>query len=494
MKYPSGTEQPLPQEMASQESIAEPEPSRSEQKRAEEALRENEETMRYIIKHDPNAIAVYDMNLRYIAASNRYLQDYNVKEEDIIGRHHYEIFPEMPQRWKDVHQRCLAGAIERNDDDCFERPDGSVTYNRWECRPWYRAGGKIGGIITYTEVTTERKKAEKSLAQSYALLTNLTRQVPGVVYQYRLYPDGRSSFPYSSPGMNDIYEVTPEAVREDAAPVYGRLHPDDHDHVVKAIQESARTLQTFYCEFRVVLPRQGLCWRWSQAQPERLEDGSTLWHGIISDITKRKQMEEQLQQIFESLRKAVNTTIQVMVSAVEARDPYTAGHQIRCADLARAIAGEMGLPQETIDGIHMAGSIHDIGKLSIPAEILSKPTKLSEIEYSLIKEHSRKGYEILRDVESPWPLAEVVHQHHERIDGSGYPRHLKGDEILPAARILAVADVVESMASNRPYRPALGIKAALEEIESNRGMLYDDAVADACLRLFMEKGFQLEKA
>ena len=148
-------------------------------------------------------------------------------------------------------------------------------------------------------------------------------------------------------------------------------------------------------------------------------------------------------------------------------------------------------PQEKIDGIRMAGSIHDIGKLSIPAEILSKPTKLSEIEFSLIKEHARQGYEILKDVESPWPLAEIVHQHHERMDGSGYPRNLKGDEILIEARILAVADVVEAMASHRPYRPALGIDAALNEIEKNRGILYDNTVADACLRLFREKGFQI---
>ena len=139
----------------------------------------------------------------------------------------------------------------------------------------------------------------------------------------------------------------------------------------------------------------------------------------------------------------------------------------------------------------MAGSIHDIGKLSIPAEILSKPTKLTNIEFSLIKEHPRSGYEMLKDVESPWPLAQIVYQHHERMNGSGYPRNLKGDEILMEARIMAVADVVESMASHRPYRPALGIDAALEEIEKNKGILYDNTVADACLRLFREKGYQL---
>jgi HD-GYP domain-containing protein (c-di-GMP phosphodiesterase class II) len=180
-----------------------------------------------------------------------------------------------------------------------------------------------------------------------------------------------------------------------------------------------------------------------------------------------------------------------MVSAVEMRDPYTAGHQLRAANLACAIATEVGLPKEKIDGIRMAGSIHDIGKISIPAEILSKPTKLTNVEFSLIKEHSRSGYEILKDVESQWPLAQIVYQHHERMDGSGYPRNLKGDEIIIEARIMAVADVVEAMASHRPYRPGLGIDSALAEIEKNKGTLYDNNIADACLRLFREKGFQL---
>ena len=215
-------------------------------------------------------------------------------------------------------------------------------------------------------------------------------------------------------------------------------------------------------------------------------------HGVSRDITERKKAEEKLQQTLESLRKAVGTTIQVLVSAVESRDSYTAGHQSRSADLACAIATEMGLAQEKIEGIRMAGIIHDIGKLSIPAEILSKPTKLTEIEFSLIKEHSRSGYEMLKDVESPWPLAEIVYQHHERMNGSGYPRNLKGDEIIMESQILAVADVVEAMASHRPYRPTLGIEAALEEIEKNKGILYDNAVADACLKLFREKGYQLK--
>jgi putative two-component system response regulator len=212
---------------------------------------------------------------------------------------------------------------------------------------------------------------------------------------------------------------------------------------------------------------------------------------LQQDITDRKRAEEKLLLTLESLRKAFGAIIQVLVSAGETRDPYTAGHQIRSADLASAIATEMGLSQEKIEGIRMAGSIHDIGKLSIPAEILSKPTKLTNLEFSLIKTHSQSGYDILKDIEFPWPLADFVLQHHERMNGSGYPQGLKGDDILLEARILAIADVVEAMASHRPYRPALGINLALEDISRNKGILYDADAADACLKLFREKGYTL---
>lgn len=215
------------------------------------------------------------------------------------------------------------------------------------------------------------------------------------------------------------------------------------------------------------------------------------FRGIVRDITERKNMEAKLQQALDSLSKAYDSTLQVMVSAVEVRDPYTALHQVRSADVARDIAIEMGLPQDKIDAIRMAGAIHDIGKLSIPPEILTKPDKLTNVEFALIKEHARSGYEILKNVESPWPLAQIVHQHHERMDGSGYPRRLKGDEISLEARILAVADVVSAMVSHRYHRPALGIEIALEEIEKNKGTLYDACVVNSCLRLFREKGYKL---
>ncbi|MBN1365691.1 MAG: HD-GYP domain-containing protein, partial [Syntrophaceae bacterium] len=185
-----------------------------------------------------------------------------------------------------------------------------------------------------------------------------------------------------------------------------------------------------------------------------------------------------------AFNEAVGTAIQVLVSASETRDPDTAGHQFRSANLACAIAEGMELPQDKIEGIRWASIIHDIGKLSVPEEILSKPSQLTNHEFKIIKEHARSGYEILKDLESPWPLAEIVLQHHERMDGSGYPLNLKGDEILLEARILAVADVVEAMTSHRLYQASLGVEAALQEIEKNKGILYDGEVSETCLKLF----------
>jgi PAS domain S-box-containing protein/putative nucleotidyltransferase with HDIG domain len=213
----------------------------------------------------------------------------------------------------------------------------------------------------------------------------------------------------------------------------------------------------------------------------------------IDDITKFRQAEEKIQQGLKQLEKSLGDTIKAMSRIVETRDPYTAGHQDKVARLAAAIAEKMNLSEEQIRGIQMAGFIHDIGKMYIPGEILSKPGKLSSIEMQLIKTHSQTGYDIIKDIEFPWPVARIILEHHERMDGSGYPNGVLNNDILPEARIIAVADVVDAMASHRPYRPTLGIGAALGEIEKNRGVLYDSGAVDACLMLFREEGFQLEE-
>lgn len=210
------------------------------------------------------------------------------------------------------------------------------------------------------------------------------------------------------------------------------------------------------------------------------------------DVSAIKHSEEMLHRTNMRLRRALDGSISAIAFTLETRDPYTAGHQRRVAELSFALAAAMGLDADTAEGVRIAAAIHDLGKISIPSEILSKPTKLTEIEFSLIKIHSQAGFDILKNIDFPWPIAEIVYQHHEKIDGSGYPRGLRGDDMLIQSKILVVADVVEAMASHRPYRPALGLDFALEEITKNSGRLYDGDVVAACMDLFNEKGFEFK--
>ena len=200
-------------------------------------------------------------------------------------------------------------------------------------------------------------------------------------------------------------------------------------------------------------------------------------------------LDEERIESYKRIKKTLDATVNAIAMIVETRDPYTTGHQLRVSTLAQAIAAEMGLSADEKDFISTAAIIHDIGKLSIPSEILTKPTKLSELEFELIKTHSQSGYNILKDINFPWPVAIVIQQHHERMNGSGYPLKLKGEHILLEARILAVADVVEAISSHRPYRASLGIDYAINEITKNRGILFDGDVVDACLKLFRDKNF-----
>ena len=312
-------------------------------------------------------------------------------------------------------------------------------------------------------IFSSRKRAEEELRASEELFRNYLECAPDGVYM----SDVKGTFIYGNRKCEEITGYRREELIGKNFLELNILSEKDLNKAIQLLQANMQGKPTGPDEIELI-SKEGrrIPIEISTSVVQRMGEGIIL--AFVRDITERKQAEKKLQQTLENLRKSFAATIQTMVSAIEMRDPYTAGHQLRVADLASAIATEMGLPMDKIDGIRMAGSIHDIGKLSIPAEILSKPTKLTDIEFSLIKEHSQTGYEMLKDVESPWPLAQIVYQHHERMDGSGYPRNLKGDEIILEARIMAVADVVEAMASHRPYRPGLGIEAALEEIEKNK--------------------------
>jgi len=268
------------------------------------------------------------------------------------------------------------------------------------------------------------------------------------------------------------------------------VHPDDVLNVI-GIFNSGMRIPGCIATLEYRFQHKDSSWRTLESLARSLLDNPVTAGILLSsrDITERKQAEEELRQRFEKLQGAFEGMLTALAVITEKRDPYIAGHQQRVTRLACAIAVEMGLPEERIEGIRVAGMLHDIGKVNIPAEVLSKPGRLCEIELAMIQTHAQAGFDLLKTAEFAWPVARILLQHHERIDGSGYPGGLLGEDILLEAKILGVADVVEAMASRRPYQSAFDIDKALEEILRKKGSLYDPEVVDACLKLFTDKGF-----
>jgi PAS domain S-box-containing protein/putative nucleotidyltransferase with HDIG domain len=335
---------------------------------------------------------------------------------------------------------------------------------------------------TAIDITTW-KRAEEALNDSETRFAVLMDHLPAGVY----IKDESSRILYVNQHLKDVF----------AADMW--LHRISVHHFPKAIgdammEDDRRVLQRGpLVDEHVVVDRHGVERVYQIYKfPIHRTGCPTLLGGIALDVTDRKRAEGHLQRSLDMLQTAMEEIVEAMTVAGEMRDPYTAGHQRRVAQLACAIAQEVGIPTERIQGLRMAGLIHDIGKMRIPAEILSRPGKLNALEFGLIQCHPQVGYDILRTIEFPWPVAEIILQHHERMDGSGYPQGLRGSEILLEAKILSVADVVESMSSHRPYRPAHGIGRALEEISQYRGTLYDPGVVDACIRVFTERAFKFQ--
>ena len=308
---------------------------------------------------------------------------------------------------------------------------------------------------------------------------------------YRINPEGK--FLLANPAFISMlgyssYEEMALSITDVEKQLY--VNPEDRRSILDILEKHG-TVKGFKMQ---IFKKDGTkIWISSNIQSIFDKIGNCLYYDCVAeDITERKDAQEALLRSAEKLKRTLSGTIHVLSLTIESRDPYTAGHQKKVADLAERIARDMGFSEDAVENIKMAGIIHDIGKISIPVEILSKPGKLTDLQMNLIKVHSRSGYDILKSVDLPYPIAEVVFQHHERLNGSGYPQGLKGEEILPESKIIAVADVVEAMASHRPYRPALGIDTALEEIEKNKGILYDEKVVDVCIKLFREKRFAFE--
>jgi PAS domain S-box-containing protein len=340
------------------------------------------------------------------------------------------------------------------------------------------ANGEVTAVYAIYHDISARKQTEEALRKSESLLRLAGHLAHLGGWSVDLYKNRV----YWSDEVAAIHDMPPgySPTVDEGIAFYA---PEYRWKIAEVFEKCAKDGVPYDEELQIVTGKGRTVWVRTAGVPERDDTGSIVRVlGCFQDITARKDSEHEL-------RKTLERMISVLADLVERRDPYTSGHQKRVAELSRAIALEMGLDEERAEKIVMAGAIHDIGKISVPAEVLSRPGKLSSIEMQLIRQHPQQGYEILKDVQTGWPLAEMVHQHHERLDGSGYPRGLKGGQILLEARILGVADVVEAMASYRPYRPSLGIDAALEEIESKKGVLYDPEVVDACSRLFRERGF-----
>jgi len=329
---------------------------------------------------------------------------------------------------------------------------------------------------------TERKLAEEALKQSEEQYRSLVVNLDDVIFTI----NAEDHITYISPVVERLAGYKAEEII--GKPFLSYVHPDDRQDLRESFR---RTLsgQLEPTEFRLVR-KDGHSIYVCSVNRVFAEHGQVSLTGVLSDITERKRAEDELRESHGKLAKTFEQTVESLASIAEMRDPYTAGHQVRVASLACRIASEIGMPAEQIGAIRTAAMLHDIGKIIVPSEILNKPGRLSVLERSFVGAHAQASYEILKNIEFEFPIAEIILQHHEKLDGSGYPRGLSGDSILKEARVLTVADVIEAMASHRPYRPALPLKTALEEISSHRGTLYDADVVDACLRLFLEKGFR----
>ena len=342
--------------------------------------------------------------------------------------------------------------------------------------------GDVVAAIECIRDNTEKRKTLEALRKTEELYRSIFEEAQEALYHST--PDGKIIMANQNMagilGYDSPEELT-NTITDPAGQLY--VHPGDTEKL-KAILEKQGVVKNYEIELRrkdgtqiKVLINMGAV---------RDPEGQILYfEGVDADIWERKISSERM-------RKALSATVGAIAETVEIRDLYTAGHQRRTADLARAIAGLMNLSADQVEGIRTAAIVHDVGKISIPAEILTKPAELTPIQFELIKTHAQEGYEILKDIDFPWPVARIILEHHERIDGSGYPNGLKGDETLLESRILQVADVVESIASHRPYRPGLGIDSALAEIENGMGRIYDADAARACLSLFRDHGYQLQ--
>ncbi len=465
-------------------------------KRAEEALAASERRYRLVVENARDVIWTTDMNLQftYMSPSVKYLRGFTA--DQVIGQSLEEIFTpssvevarmaflaELAKEASDGHDPWRSRTLEV-EHTC---KDGSTVWAEMKMTFLRDPEGRPAGILGVSRDITERKRAQGVVRESEGRLAALIENAPDAIYM----TDPSGNFTGGNRRAEELLGYRREELLGRNLLEAGVLPADYLSGAWASLQEYAGGSRLVPEEFEVLRKDGSRVSVEVTSIPVAL-NGKVEIIGIARDITRRRRMEHELEQSLESLRTMLDQTVDSLAWAVEMRDPYTSGHQRRVALLAAAIARELGLSEVQVEGVRMAGLIHDIGKVSIPAEILSKPCRLTKAEFELVKDHPRVGRDILKRIDFPWPVAEMVHQHHERMDGTGYPSGLSADQILLEAKILAVADVVEAMSSHRPYRAALGVDTAMEEILKYRDVLYDAKVVDACLLLLSEGRFKFE--
>jgi len=466
----------------------------TKQKQYEEKLKEDEQRFRDLFEGNKSVELIIDPENGRIIRANRAAEVfYGYSNAQLLAMNISDINVLSSE---EVHAEMALAAVEKRDHFLFRHrlADGEVRDVEVHSGPILSNGKKL--LYSIIHDISKQKEAEHKIKALSSLQQSIIETAPIGVF----WKDCELRYL----GCNTAH-----------AQHAGLGHPDeivgktDFDLPWKDIADGYRTddlqvLQTgrpkIGYEERMITPDGRTIWVRTSKVALRDDSGAIIGVlGIYDDITERKKAEDDLKAskaALESsateLRASLIGTVMVISKAVESRDPYTAGHQQRVARLARSIAQAMKLDKDMIEGIRMGATIHDIGKLHLPAEILSKPSRLSDVEYRLVQDHTLEGYGILKGIEFPWPVANIALQHHERLDGSGYPQGLKGNQICLEARIVAVADVVEAISSHRPYRPAMGLDSALDEIKKHRGEYYDPEVVDICLKLFEEKQFSFE--
>lgn len=411
---------------------------------------------------------------------------------ELLGRNMHELIHHKhadgsPYRVEEcpIFRAFREGRAYYVDDEVFWRADGSAFRVQYWSYPVIRDGVTHGAVVTFLDIT-EQLRVKGELKHSQALLDTIVENIPAMVFLKRA-EDLRFEL-FNRAGEELLGHSRKEMLGKNDYDLFPREQADAFSKQDREVLESRRLQEI--AEEPVRTADGGERWLHTFKTGLYDDDGhATHLLGISVDITARKHMADKLHEQRQTLEKALEGTVHAVSKAVELRDPYTAGHQRRVADLACAIARAMELGERRIQGVRLVAMIHDIGKIGIPAEILSKPSRLSPLEMAMVRQHAEMGFDILKDVSFPWSVAEIAHQHHERLNGSGYPHGLKGEEISLEARIVAVADVVESMASHRPYRAGLGMQAALDEITRNSGVLYDERVVAAC-REVIAQGFE----